>query len=196
MSIALPDMITINQHFNVDSIPETEVEKRTISIIEDSGHLKVLNKNHRVAVGVGSRGIANLRETVSGVCKAIKKTGARPFIFPAMGSHGGGTSQGQADVLASLGIHRDSMNTEVISDATGILAGHTEEGIPVYLDKNALEADYVIVINRIKPHTKFEGAVESGICKMLSVGIGKVQGATAVEMLNSGITGTVQTPGC
>lgn len=171
----LPSMITIKQKFNVPSIPDAGNE--TISIIQNSGLLKKLAKGTRVAVGVGSRGIVGLREITRAVCHSIKETGAEPFIFPAMGSHGGGTSQGQIDVLNALGIHKDTVGADILSTVEGVRIGETSDGIPVYVDKNALEADYTVLINRIKPHTKFKGPVESGIAKMLSIGIGKREGA-------------------
>ncbi len=177
----LPDMLTIKQVFNVTAIPEEQVENQTRTIIGESGLLKTIKPNSRIAVGVGSRGIANLPIVVRGVCLALKEAGAKPFIFPAMGSHGGATSQGQKDVLHSLGITPETVGAEILSDAQGILAGETPEGIPVYLDRNALEADHVVVVNRVKAHTKFKGPFESGIAKMLSVGIGKVQGATTLH---------------
>ncbi len=173
----LPLMVKIRQTFNVDFIPD--VEKETRSIINKSGLLKNIKKNSRVGIGVGSRGIANLFQVVYAVCQAIKETGAHPFIFPAMGSHGGGTSQGQKEVLNSLGISENSLHVEILSDANGVLVGETGDGIPVYVDRYALEADYVVLINRIKSHTKFKGPIESGIAKMLALGVGKIEGARA-----------------
>lgn len=175
----LPSMVTIKQRFNVPSIPD--VGKETISIIERSGLLEKIKKGHRVAVGVGSRGIAGLRETVHAVCRSVKETGGEPFVFPAMGSHGGGTNQGQKEALNFLGISKDTVGAEILSEVKGVLAGQTEDGIPVYVDKYAFEADHVVLVNRIKPHTKFKGPVESGIAKMLSIGMGKLEGASILH---------------
>ncbi|MCP4150153.1 MAG: DUF362 domain-containing protein [bacterium] len=175
----LPSMVKIKQNLDVDYV--CDVGEETKVILDNSGLLARIEKNSRVAIGVGSRGIANLYEVVDTLCKAIKEIGAVPFLFPAMGSHGGGTSQGQIDVLNSLGINGDSLGVEILSDAEGLLKGETLEGIPVYIDRHALEADYVVVINRIKLHTKFKGPVESGISKMLSIGTGKKEGATALH---------------
>ncbi len=177
----LPNMVTIKQLFDVPSIPD--VEQQTRSLIDHSGLLANIKEGQRVAVGVGSRGIASLPEVVKPVCQCVKEVGARPFIFPAMGSHGGGTSEGQRQVLHSLGISKESVGAEILSAAAGILVGQTPEGIPVYVDRYALEADHVIVVNRIKPHTKYKGPIESGILKMLSVGMGKVEGAALLHRL-------------
>jgi len=131
----LPSMVTIKQKFNVPSIPD--VGKETISIIEKSGTLKKIKKGDSVAVGVGSRGIVGLRETIHAVCRTIKETGGEPFVFPAMGSHGGGTSRGQKDLLNSLGINKDTVGVEILSEIEGVAIGETDDGIPVYVDKNA-----------------------------------------------------------
>lgn len=175
----LPSMVTIKQKLDVPFIPD--VGKETISIIDNSGLLKKLKKGDRVAVGVGSRGITGLREAVHAVCRSIKEAGAEPFVFPAMGSHGGGTSPGQKSALNSLGINKDTVGAEILSEIKGVLAGETKDGIPVYVDKNAREANHVVLVNRIKPHTKFKGPVESGIAKMLSIGMGKLEGATILH---------------
>jgi hypothetical protein len=175
----LPLMAKIRQTFNVDFIPD--VEKETRSIINKSGLLKNIKKNSRIGIGIGSRGIANLFQVVKAVCRSIKEAGAHPFIFPAMGSHGGGTSQGQKEVLYSLGISENSLHIEILSDTNGISVGETADGIPVYVDRYALEADYMVLINRIKPHTKFKGPIESGIAKMLALGVGKIEGARAAH---------------
>ncbi|MCP4218186.1 MAG: DUF2088 domain-containing protein [bacterium] len=173
----LPEMVTITQTFDARCIPD--VEKEITAKIEQCPAWNAIKKGDSVAIGVGSRGIAHLKEIIRTVVPLVRQQGGEPFLFPAMGSHGGGTSEGQKEVLHSLGINRDSVGAEIRSDAMGIQAGVTTEGLPVFLDKNAMEADHVIVVNRIKPHTKFKGDFESGILKMLSIGIGKVQGATA-----------------
>jgi len=175
----LPRVIDIKQHFDVPYIEDVAGEAS--SLIRDSGLYSRIKPGERVAVGVGSRGIAALPLIVRTVCRDLSKHGARPFIFPAMGSHGGGTSAGQQEVLRSLGITADTVGAEILSDAQGIEIGQTPQGIPVFVDRYALEADHLVVINRIKPHTKFKGPIESGIMKMLSVGVGKVQGATALH---------------
>ena len=175
----LPKMVNIKQHFDVSFV--SDIEQETRSLIEQSGLLIMFKKGERVALGVGSRGIAGQVEVVRTLCRLLKESGVNPFIFPAMGSHGGGTSGGQEQVLRTLGISRESVGAEIKSEAVGIHIGESAEGIPVYVDQNALKSDHVILINRIKPHTKFKGPVESGILKMLSVGLDKVEGATILH---------------
>ncbi len=175
----LPQMVTIKQQFDYSYIEDVGQETQTI--IQHAGVLTQITPGSRVAVGVGSRGIGYQVEVVRAVCQAIQSVGAIPFIFPAMGSHGGATSEGQRGVLRALGFHEDSMQVEILSEANGVLIGETADGIPVYVDKNALQADHLVLVNRIKPHTKFKGPLESGICKMLAVGMGKVEGATILH---------------
>ncbi|MCP4216444.1 MAG: DUF362 domain-containing protein [bacterium] len=177
--MSLPSMVTIKQTLDVDFI--RNVEKEITAKIEECPGWDNIKKGDSVAVGVGSRGIAHLTEVVRTIVRLVRQKGGEPFIFPAMGSHGGATCEGQKEVLHSLGITPDSVGAEILSDAHGIQAALTEEGIPVFLDKHAMEADHVVPVNRIKPHTKFKGDFESGLLKMLSIGIGKVEGATVLH---------------
>jgi hypothetical protein len=130
-----------------------------------------------IAVAVGSRGIASLREAVRAACGWLAGHGARPFVFPAMGSHGGATDAGQRQVLTDYGVTPDYVGAEVRSSMAAVEVGTTPEGFPVFMDRNAWESDGVLVINRVKPHTGFSGGVESGLAKMMTVGMGKEQGA-------------------
>jgi hypothetical protein len=131
----------------------------------------------RIAVAVGSRGIASLPEIVRAVCDWLKAQGARPFIFPAMGSHGGATAEGQRKILEDYGIIPDSMSAEVRSSMEAVSLGATPEGFRVFMDRNAWESDGVVVVNRVKPHTDFCGKIESGLLKMMAIGMGKTEGA-------------------
>jgi hypothetical protein len=135
-------------------------------------------RGKRVAVAVGSRGIAHLQEIVGAVCGWLKAQGARPFIFPAMGSHGGGTEEGQRKILAEYGVTEAAMGVEIRSSMETVLLGTTPEGFRVFMDRNAWESDGVVVVNRIKPHTDFSGKIESGLLKMITIGMGKLEGAT------------------
>ena len=132
---------------------------------------------HRVAVGVGSRGIAQLPLMVKVLCARLKSLGARPFIVPAMGSHGGATPAGQERVLKTLGIDAQTCKVPVRSSLAVERIGTVLGLVPVYFSRDALQADHTVCINRIKPHTKFKARIESGLCKMLCVGLGKHQGA-------------------
>ncbi|MGA2078162.1 MAG: lactate racemase domain-containing protein [Terriglobia bacterium] len=132
----------------------------------------------RIAVAVGSRGIASLQEIVSAVCGWLKSQGAQPFVFPAMGSHGGGTAEGQRKILEGYGITESALGVEIRSSMEAVKVGTTPEGFNAYMDRNAWESDGVVVVNRIKPHTDFSGKVESGVLKMITIGMGKLEGAS------------------
>ncbi|HWH72117.1 MAG TPA: lactate racemase domain-containing protein, partial [Candidatus Sulfotelmatobacter sp.] len=134
-----------------------------------------------VAVGVGSRGVARLAEITRAVISELKRRGACPFILPAMGSHGGGTPEGQMEVLAGYGVTPESMGVDFRPGMETELLGHTPDGMPVYFSREALAADAVFPINRVKVHTDFHGPVESGVAKMLVIGFGKHRGAVATH---------------
>jgi hypothetical protein len=130
-----------------------------------------------VAVGVGSRGISQISLIVHECVRFLKERGLEPFIVPAMGSHGGNTPEGEISVLAGLGITESSMGVPIRPAGDTVEIGRLEIGMPVLMDRNAAEADHTVVINRVKPHTKFHGPIESGLTKMLTIGLGKGQGA-------------------
>jgi hypothetical protein len=142
----------------------------------------------RVAITAGSRGINNLVAMTRAAADAVRSMGAQPFIVPSMGSHGGATDDGQKNLLADLGISETSMGCPVVSSMAVEEIGQTGNGTPVYLDANALHADGIIVINRVKPHTAFRGEIESGLCKMLAVGLGKHKGAQQMHRAGLGPT--------
>jgi hypothetical protein len=148
---------------------------------EIAPHLERVGKGMRVAVTAGSRGIARLPEITREVVLALSERGARPFIVPAMGSHGGATAEGQKALLAELGFSESAMGCPVESSMDVVQLGTTSHGFPVYWDRNAAGADGVFVINRVKAHTIITGPVESGICKMLVIGLGKQSGADRIH---------------
>lgn len=132
----------------------------------------------RVCLAVGSRGIDRIDEVVRGAVDWIRARGAEVFVVPAMGSHGGATSAGQLDVLASYGITPESIGCEIHSSMETVELGEVRAGVPVFVDRNAFDgADVIVPINRVKPHTDFSGAVESGLMKMIAIGLGKQKGA-------------------
>ncbi len=134
-----------------------------------------------VAVGVGSRGVARIDEVAAALVEALKESGAEPFVVPAMGSHGASNAEGQAEVLRHLGVSEETVGCPIRATMETVLVGETPSGVPVYVDKNAHEADAIVVINRVKPHTAFRGVVESGPTKMLAIGLGKQKGAHVVH---------------
>lgn len=134
-----------------------------------------------VAVGAGSRGLTGRVETLRGVVTGLRSCGARPFVVPAMGSHAGGTADGQRALLAALGIDEESIDCEIRSSMTTVEVARTSEGMPLYLDEHAAAADYVLPVNRVKPHTCFKGPIESGCTKMAVVGFGKQPGAAQIH---------------
>lgn len=136
-----------------------------------------------VAVTAGSRGIANIAAITRAVLDALKAARGRPFVFPSMGSHGGAAAEGQVDVLRKYGITEDAMGAPIRSTMETVRMGEAL-GIPVLLDRYAAEADHVVAINRVKPHTDFAGEIESGLLKMLAVGMGNHEGATLCHRAN------------
>jgi hypothetical protein len=134
-------------------------------------------RNKRIAVAVGSRGIASLAILVKGLCDWLRRQGALPFVVPAMGSHGGATAEGQQKVLAGYGVTPELLGVDVVSSMETVSLGATPEGFRVFMDRHAWEADGVVALNRVKPHTDFSGKIESGLLKMLAIGMGKAEGA-------------------
>lgn len=135
----------------------------------------------QIAVTAGSRGIANIAEILRIVVARLKEMGLAPFLVPAMGSHGGATAEGQVEVLRHLGITETSVGAQIRSSMEVEQIAVTPKGVPVYMDKNAYHADGIIVVNRVKAHTAFRGSVESGLSKMVTIGLGKIKGATYVH---------------
>jgi hypothetical protein len=140
----------------------------------------------RIAVCVGSRGMAELPRLVRLVVAALRERGAAPFVVPAMGSHGGATAEGQTALLAALGVTEESAGCPVLSSMSTVELAVLENGVPVLMDENAMRADGIVVLNRVKPHTSFSGPFESGLVKMISIGLGKQRGADSCHALGFG----------
>jgi hypothetical protein len=167
--------LPVRQHFphrKLEDIPAA-VGRELASVELISG----LDAGALVAIGVGSRGIANIAEIARATVDFFVSAGFRPFLFPAMGSHGAATAAGQASVLAHYGISEAAMGCPVVSSFDVVSLGRTDSGIEVFAGKDAWASDGIIVINRVKWHTSFEGAIESGVSKMLALGLGKIAGA-------------------
>src|SRR5712664_372243 len=142
-----------------------------------------IKRGDTVAVGAGSRGIANIDVVVGATVRWLKDLGARPFVFPAMGSHGGGTPEGQLSVLEHYGITEAAMGCPIRATMDVVQVGEAL-GLPVWLEKGAAGADWVCLVNRIKPHTDFKGTIESGLFKMMTIGLGKYKGAIQYHRAN------------
>lgn len=186
-----PKMIRVRQTFEkatLENIPQ-EISARLAKL----GLEKIIKNGDTVAVACSSRGIANYSSIVKSVISFLKQLGLTPFIIPAMGSHGGATSEGQRRVLEHFGITEEEMGVPIRSSLDVIQLGETEEHIPVYLDKEASKADHIVLINRIKKHTEFEHEFESGLLKMMGIGLGKQKGASTYHqaMLTYGYPGVI-----
>lgn len=155
-----------------------DVAGETLAQWKSSGLAQKIKPGANVAIGVGSRGIANLAVIVKATIQYFKEIGAKPFIVSAMGSHGGANSKGQRELLGEYGISEENLDVIVKTDMDSVVIGKNSWNEPVYWDKNALAADAVVTISRIKPHTDFRGRYESGIAKMLVIGLGKREGAS------------------
>ena len=168
-------MLLVRQDFPDRSIKDIPGEvERTLA---GAGFGAGLKPGSRIAIGVGSRGIANLAAIVRSVVAFWKARQMHPFIFPAMGSHGAATAEGQADVLAHYGIHEAGVGCPVVSQLEVVSLGCSPEGIEAFMDRRAFESDGVMMVSRVKWHTDFAGKLESGLFKMMAIGLGKFAGA-------------------
>ena len=170
-----PDFYMVEQIFDCPEVEDIQGEVK-----RELGKLDLRKKifpGQTVAITAGSRGIKNIDKITLAVVDEMKLYGARPFIIPAMGSHGGATAEGQKEVLAGFGITEVAMGCEIRSSMETVVIGRTTLGTDVYLDKIASQADHIAVVNRIKPHTKLIGSIESGLMKMCLIGLGKRDGA-------------------
>ena len=175
----LPRMLRVRQSFarpRVADIPAAVA--RTL----EAARLPV-GRGDTVAVGAGSRGIANIDAVVGATVRWLRELGARPFVFPAMGSHGGGTPEGQLSVLEHYGITETTMGCPIRATMDVVQVGEAL-GLPVWLDRYAAEADWIGLVNRVKLHTDFKGEIESGLFKMMTIGLGKHRGAIQYHRAN------------
>ncbi len=173
--MAFPRMIRVRQKFHapkIDDIP-AEVEQQLAALNLKSK----VQPGQTVAITAGSRGIANIAIITKAICDHVKSLDARPVIIPAMGSHGGGTAEGQREIIEGYGITEEFTGAEIRSSMETVIVDETPQGIPVHFDKEAFNCDHVIVSGRVKPHTGFVGPIESGLHKMMLIGLGKHAGA-------------------
>lgn len=179
--IPIPKMAKVKVHFDNHQIEDLGSE--LWAKLQQEHIRQTVKPGMQIAVAVGSRGLDRIVELTAVTVKALKEAGAEPFIVPSMGSHGGATAEGQREVLAHLGVTEESVGCEIRSSMEVVQLGELPNGLPVYLDRYAAAADGIVVINRVKPHTAFRGPVESGIMKMISIGLGKQKGAEACHQL-------------
>jgi hypothetical protein len=175
LDFPLPPMARVRQKFDPARLDDIAgAVRREFQRPEIRAKVKA---GQSIAVGCGSRGVANIGLIARTVIEELRALDARPFIFPCMGSHGAATAEGQRKVLETYGITEEATGVPIRASMDTVITGHLEDGTPVHMDRNAAEADGIVVINRIKPHTGFRGPTESGLTKMLSIGIGKIVGA-------------------
>ena len=170
-----PKMLRVRQHFDpirvVDLAAAVHAELARIRVGER------IRPGQSVAITAGSRGVANIALIIRSIVEVLHGLGAKPFIVPAMGSHGGGTAEGQRKIIESYGITEEYTGAPIRASMEVVTVGTTEDGIPIYFDRHAHGADHVAVVGRVKPHTGFVGEIESGLFKMMMIGLGKHTGA-------------------
>jgi hypothetical protein len=176
LDLPLPRMVNVRQKFEAPRLADI-ARTMTAEFAKPEVRSRI-RPGQVIAVGCGSRGIANIAAIVKSAIRELQALGARPFIFPAMGSHGAATAEGQRKVLEGYGITESATGAPIRATMDTVVVGSLADGTPVHMDRHAAEAEAVVIINRIKPHTAFRGATESGLTKMLSIGIGKIVGAS------------------
>ena len=175
--VRLPNVYKVKQKFEKEKIDDVRGDLIKKLNAKSWG----IKKNQRIAITAGSRGISHYELLLKTIVDFVKSKGAIPFIVPAMGSHGGASAYGQEKMLKNLGIDKETMGCEIISSMEVVNIGYAHDNLPVYIDKNAYRADGIIIFNRVKMHTSFRGKYESGLIKMISIGLGKRKGADAIH---------------
>ena len=178
----LPRFVEVGQKFDLSAL--SDINAAVAEQFQRFAEANLTGKS--VAIGVGSRGIKQQPEVVKALIGELKAAGAVPFIIPAMGSHGGGSAEGQTAVLASYGYTEENLGVPIRSSLEVVELGRIEPDVPVYCDKLAMEADHIIMCNRVKPHTDFRANHESGLIKMVAIGMAKHAGATALHFHGMG----------
>lgn len=177
----LPPIARVRQ---VGAMPQvTDPAGEVARVIRSSRLRERIRPGGRVALGVGSRGIRHVAKMARAGVDALRELGFEPFVVAAMGSHGGATAEGQRGILADLGVTEGSMGCPVRTEMETVVVGTSPIGLPIHFDRNALGADGIVLLNRVKSHTDFRGLHESGVLKMLTIGLGKRAGAEQVHRL-------------
>jgi hypothetical protein len=182
--VPLPRVVPARQRFPAGEV--RDLEAAVVAALDRPGAGDGVRPGMSVAVAVGSRGIAELPRLVAALVRALQARGARPFIVPAMGSHGGATCDGQVAVLAKLGVTEETAGCPIRATMEVVEVGRLENGLPVLVDRLAHAADGIVVVNRVKPHNAFRGPNESGLAKMIAIGLGKQRGADEYHVLGFG----------
>ena len=183
----VPKMFRVRQKFPRPRIDPADIPGIIQNLLSEEKFASRVKPGMRIAITAGSRGVANVALTTKCIADFVKSRGAHPFIVPAMGSHGGATAEGQREILEGYGITEEYVGCPIISSMEVKKIGVNEEGGDVYIDKNAAEADGIILGCRIKPHTAFRGPYESGLMKMMAIGLGKQHGAENIHHQSPGI---------
>lgn len=183
-SVPLPNMVAVRQRFPNPTVADIDAAVHEALAAEDS-KIKWPAAGE-IAVVVGSRGISDINRVTRAVVAHLKQRGYRPFIVPGMGSHGGATAEGQREVLESLGVTESFVGAPIRASMDVVQIGELSSGLPVFVDQLAHASDGIVVINRIKPHTAFRGPYESGIVKMIAIGLGKQKGAESCHKFGFG----------
>ncbi|MBF7096629.1 DUF2088 domain-containing protein [Alkalibacter sp. M17DMB] len=170
-------MFKVKQIFERPFLADEEIKSRITDGLLKENITGGIKPGMKIAITAGSRGVANIALVTKTIVEAVKSKGAEPFVIPTMGSHGGATASGQKSVLESYGLTEEYLECKIKSSMEVVKIGVNEEGMDVLIDKFASEADGIIVCNRIKPHTCFRGPYESGLMKMMTIGLGKQAGA-------------------
>lgn len=175
--VQLPRFVRVRQKFADGHIPPEQIRETVFRELSRPEIAGTIRPGMSVCITCGSRGIDNIALITRSVVEFCRERGAEPFAIPAMGSHGGATAQGQLDVLRSFGITEETIGCPIRSSMETACIGETEDGRPVHIDHYAAAADAILLINRIKPHTSFRGTYESGLMKMMAIGLAKQKGA-------------------
>lgn len=177
--LRLPRMFRARQVFD-----DTRLDDTTRAVMDELGKPAIrslVRPGTRIAVAVGSRGIRSIDRITRALVDGLKAMGAHPFIVPSMGSHGSGTAEGQTSLLAGYGVTEEAMGVPILASMETVVVGTTSGGLPIHIAKDALDADMIVPIARIKPHTDFRGPIESGLCKMLAIGLAKHNGCSQLH---------------
>lgn len=176
-AVPIPRVARVRQRFPDEHIPADRLPEHILGLLAKKGVAAGIRPGMKIAITAGSRGIRNIPLILGTLVRFVRDCGGEPYLVAAMGSHGGATSRGQREVLAGLGITEETVGCPIRSGMEVVPAGRNAEGVQVYMSRDAAQADGVIVCNRIKPHTCFRGPCESGLMKMMAIGLGKQVGA-------------------